>query len=72
MNVSNARLAGFQSDLGMNDTMWNAGISTFYVGYTIAQLPGNLLLAKTSPRIFLPTIMLFWSAGTIAMPALTK
>ncbi|KAF9776506.1 hypothetical protein IL306_005289 [Fusarium sp. DS 682] len=72
MNVSNARLAGFQSDLNMSDTTWNAGISTFYVGYTIAQLPGNLLLAKTNPRIFLPTIMLMWSAGTICMPAITS
>lgn len=72
MNVSNARLSGLQDDLKMSDTIWNAGISTFYVGYTIAQLPGNLLLAKMNPRIFLPTIMLMWSIGTICMPAMKK
>jgi hypothetical protein len=72
MNVSNARLSGLQDDLNMSDTIWNAGISTFYVGYTIAQLPGNLILAKMSPRIFLPTIMLMWSIGTICMPAMKK
>lgn len=32
INVSNARLAGLQEDLGMSDTIWSAGISTFYVG----------------------------------------
>jgi len=32
INVSNARLAGLQEDLGMSDTVWSAGISTFYVG----------------------------------------
>lgn len=56
----------------MTDTVWNAGISTFYVGYLIGQLPGNLLMAKTNPKFFLPTIMLMWSAGTICMPAMTN
>ncbi|KAG9254450.1 major facilitator superfamily domain-containing protein [Emericellopsis atlantica] len=72
INVSNARLAGLQEDLGMSDTVWNTGISTFYVGYLIGQLPGNLILAKTSPRFFLPTIMVLWSIGTICMPAMTN
>jgi fucose permease len=72
INVSNARLAGMQEDLGMTDTVWNAGISTFYVGYLIGQLPGNLFLAKANPRWFLPAIMLGWSATTICTPALTN
>ncbi|KAK0387025.1 hypothetical protein NLU13_5339 [Sarocladium strictum] len=72
INVSNARLAGLQEDLGMTDTVWNAGISTFYVGYLIGQLPGNMILAKTNPRWFLPITMLMWSAGTICMPAMTN
>lgn len=72
INVSNARLAGLQEDLHMSDTVWNTGISVFYVGYLIGQLPGNLVLAKTNPRYFLPTIMLMWSVGTICMPAMTK
>ncbi|KAI8183659.1 putative transporter [Colletotrichum sp. SAR 10_75] len=50
INVSNARLAGMQEDLHMSDTMWNLGISTFYIGYLIGQLPGNLWLAKSNPR----------------------
>jgi hypothetical protein len=72
INVSNARLAGMQEDLHMSDTVWNAGISTFYVGYLIGQLPGNLFLAKANPRWFLPSIMLGWSATTICTPALTN
>jgi MFS family permease len=61
-----------QEDLHMSDTVWNAGISTFYVGYLIGQLPGNLFLAKANPRWFLPSIMLGWSATTICTPALTN
>jgi hypothetical protein len=56
----------------MTDTVWNAGISTFYVGYLIGQLPGNMIMAKTNPRWFLPITMLLWSAGTICMPAMSK
>ena len=72
INVSNARLAGLQKDLHMSDTVWNAGISTFYVGYLVGQLPGNLWLAKANPSKLLLAIMLAWSAATICMPAMTS
>ena len=72
INVSNARLAGLQSDLGIDDTMWNLCSSTFYIGYVLGQLPGNLWLAKANPRLFLPICMLAWSAATICMPAMVK
>ncbi|KFY21974.1 hypothetical protein V493_06941 [Pseudogymnoascus sp. VKM F-4281 (FW-2241)] len=72
INVSNARLAGLQEDLNMSDTVWNAGISTFYVGYLVGQLPGNLFLAKAKPALFLPCMMLAWSTATICMPAMTS
>lgn len=61
-----------QEDLHMSDTMWNLGISTFYIGYLVGQLPGNLWLAKANPRWFLPSTMVAWGAATICTPALTK
>lgn len=72
INVSNARLAGLQEDLHMSDTVWNTGISTFYVGYLVGQLPGNLWLAKSNPGKVLPTMALAWSVATICMPAVTR
>jgi MFS family permease len=56
----------------MTDTIWNTGISTFYVGYLIGQLPGNLWLAKAGPRWRLPSMMMGWSVATICMPAMTS
>ncbi|KAH0288195.1 putative vitamin H transporter [Aureobasidium namibiae CBS 147.97] len=70
INVSNARLAGMQEDLGMNDVMWSTGISMFYVGYIISQVPANVIIAKGNPRILMPCCMLAWSAVTICMPAM--
>ncbi|PLB53678.1 putative vitamin H transporter [Aspergillus steynii IBT 23096] len=72
INVSNARLAGMQDDLHMTDTVWSAGISLFYVGYIISQVPANVLIAKGKPSIIFPSIMLAWSAVTICMPALSS
>ncbi|GKZ93373.1 hypothetical protein AnigIFM59636_006444 [Aspergillus niger] len=72
INVSNARLAGMQDDLHMSDTEWSAGISLFYVGYIISQVPASVFIAKGKPSIIFPCIMLCWSAVTICMPALTS
>lgn len=72
INVSNARLAGMQSDLHMSDTVWSAGISLFYVGYIISQVPANVLIARGKPSILFPSLMLVWSAVTICMPALSS
>ncbi|KAL4926341.1 major facilitator superfamily domain-containing protein [Aspergillus undulatus] len=71
INVSNARLAGMQDDLGMDDTTWSAGISLFYVGYIISHVPANAFIAKGKPSILMPATMLAWSAVTICIPALT-
>ena len=54
INVSNARLAGMQHDLHMSDTVWSTGISMFYVGYIITQIPSSIIMAKGKPRFRLP------------------
>ena len=61
-----------QSDLHMTDTVWSAGISLFYVGYIISQVPGSVLIAKGRPRIIFPCMMLGWSVVTISMPAVSS
>jgi MFS family permease len=59
-----------QEDLNMTDVEWSAGISLFYVGYIISQIPANVIIAKGKPRWLLPACMLGWSAVTISMPAM--
>lgn len=53
----------------MTDVQWSAGISLFYVGYIISQVPANVIIAKGKPRVLLPCVMLGWSFVTICMPA---
>ncbi|KAH9909944.1 major facilitator superfamily transporter [Xylariomycetidae sp. FL2044] len=71
INVSNARLAGMQRDLNMSSAQWSAGISTFYVGYIVSQVPANVVLARGNPRVLLPCTMLAWSAVAMCMMAVT-
>ncbi|KXH57375.1 major facilitator superfamily transporter [Colletotrichum salicis] len=65
-----AKLNKSVDNLHISDTMWNLGISTFYIGYLIGQLPGNLWLAKANPRWFLPSTTIAWEAATICTPSL--
>ncbi|KAK5728650.1 hypothetical protein LTR15_001787 [Elasticomyces elasticus] len=74
-------------DCHMTDVEWSAGISLFYVGYIIGQIPGmswnsfmpiehllmstgNVIIAKSKPRVILPICMLAWSVVTICMTAM--
>ena len=60
-----------QDDLNMTDVQWSAGISLFYAGYIISQIPANVILAKGKPGLQMPIMMLGWSFTTICMTALT-
>ncbi|KIL86323.1 hypothetical protein FAVG1_10152 [Fusarium avenaceum] len=72
INVANARLAGMQDDLHMSDTTWSAGISLFYVGYIVTQLPATVYLAKGLPRWQMPAYVIAWSVITACMAAMTS
>jgi sugar phosphate permease len=61
-----------QKDLHMSDTMWSAGISLFYVGYIISQLPASVYLAKGLPRYQMPAYMMAWSVVTACMAAMSS
>ena len=56
-----------QEDPNMTDVEWSAGISLFYVGYIISQVPAYVIIAKGKPRILLSCCMLAWSAVKISM-----
>lgn len=62
-----------QEDVGnMTDVEWSAGISLFYVGYIISQIPANVIIAKGKPRLLLPLCMLGWSVVTLSMVFMTS
>jgi len=70
VNVGQARLAGMQKDLGMTDTTWSLGISAYYIGYIISQLPATVWIAKGLPRYQIPCYVIIWSSITACMAAM--
>ncbi|CAH0059303.1 unnamed protein product [Clonostachys solani] len=45
-NYSLARLQGLEADLGLTESEYQAGLSLFFVGYLLGQVPANLLLNR--------------------------
>jgi MFS family permease len=54
-------------DLEMDSTKYSIALTVFFVGYVVFEVPSNMILARTKPSIFLPTIMFLWGCVTIAM-----
>ncbi|KAG6361410.1 hypothetical protein INS49_009637 [Diaporthe citri] len=66
-NIGNAKTAGMTDDLDMDSTKYSIALTVFFVGYVVFEVPSNMILARTKPSVFLPTIMFLWGCVTIAM-----
>ncbi|GFZ49508.1 hypothetical protein JCM24511_07628 [Saitozyma sp. JCM 24511] len=60
-NAAAARLQGFQTDLGINDTQFATVISILFAGFIFFQVPSNMILNWIGrPSIYLPACMFLW------------
>ena len=63
-NVANARLEGLTTDLGMSGNQYLTGLTLYFIGYVIFEIPCNIILKRTSPKLWLPSLTLAW--GVVA------
>ncbi|KAK3370706.1 major facilitator superfamily domain-containing protein [Podospora didyma] len=63
-NVGNARIEGLADDLGMTGNQYLTGLTLYFVGYVIFEVPCNIILKRTTPRFWLPTLTILW--GVVA------
>jgi hypothetical protein len=66
-NIGNAKIAGMNEDLHLSSTQYSMALVIFFISYVFFEVPSNLILAKTRPSIFLPTIMGLWGIVTCCM-----
>lgn len=52
-----------QTDLHMNGTQYNIGLTIFFIAYGVFEVPSNMALKFLRPSLWIPIIMLVW--GTI-------
>lgn len=59
-NAGNARLEGLNDAINLSDADYLTSLSLYFVGYILCEVPSNIILKRTTPRIWLPTVMLLW------------
>ncbi|KAL4781220.1 major facilitator superfamily domain-containing protein [Aspergillus varians] len=59
-NIGNARLAGLEDDLGMSGLDYNVALAIFFPFYVAAEIPSNIMMKRSRPALWIPTIMLAW------------
>ncbi|KAL1878026.1 hypothetical protein VTK73DRAFT_8250 [Phialemonium thermophilum] len=57
-NIGNARLAGFEKELGMKGYDYNIVLSIFYISYILFEIPSNIMCKWIGPGWFLPGLSL--------------
>ncbi|KAI1440229.1 allantoate permease [Annulohypoxylon stygium] len=62
-NIGNAKVAGMNHDLGIDDSQYAMLVSIFFIGYLVCEVPSNLILTRSRPSWYLPIIMVLW--GTL-------
>ncbi|KAI9376118.1 major facilitator superfamily domain-containing protein [Aspergillus egyptiacus] len=65
-NIGNAKLAGFEEDLGLSGYDYNHVLSVFYISYIIFEIPCNLACKKMGPGWFIPTTTLLFGVASVA------
>ncbi|PYH42884.1 MFS general substrate transporter [Aspergillus saccharolyticus JOP 1030-1] len=59
-NIGNAKLEGLQTALHMSNAQYNASLTVFFVSYSVFEPLTNVLLKRTRPSLFIPTILVLW------------
>ncbi|KAK4977890.1 hypothetical protein LTR42_002265 [Elasticomyces elasticus] len=60
-----AKIAGFDKDLGLKGYDYNVVLSVFYVSYILFEIPSNIICKKVGPGWFIPTITLLFGICSI-------
>ncbi|MDT8843598.1 MFS transporter [Paraburkholderia fungorum] len=70
VNVSFAQLQ-LKHDLGLSDAAYGLGVSLFFIGYILLEVPSTLLLRRIGARKTVTRIMLLWGGISTAMAFMT-
>jgi MFS family permease len=66
-NVGNARIEGLATDLHMTGDQYLTGLTLYFIGYVLFEVPCNLILKVWKPRLWLPTLTLAWGVVSTLM-----
>ncbi len=64
VNIGNAKLYGFQEDLGITSTQYSTAVSLLFVTYILLETPSTIMLKILRPSRFISFITVSW--GVVA------
>ncbi|KAJ8064815.1 hypothetical protein OCU04_007123 [Sclerotinia nivalis] len=59
-NIGNAKLDGLAKSLHITGNQYLLTLTIYFIGYVLFEVPCNIILKRTTPKIWLPTLMLLW------------
>ncbi|MGC1397002.1 MFS transporter [Candidatus Binatus sp.] len=68
INVGFASLQ-MNRELGLSESVFGLGAGLFFIGYSIFEVPSNLILARVGARLWIARIMISWGVVAMAMIA---
>ncbi|KAJ5695899.1 hypothetical protein N7536_006311 [Penicillium majusculum] len=68
-NIGLAKIAGMEEDLHLASNQYYTAVIVWIIGYTISAVPSNMILSRTRPSVFLPTITFAWGPEVPPSPA---
>ncbi|KAK4444206.1 MFS general substrate transporter [Podospora aff. communis PSN243] len=71
-NLGNANIAGLTSDLKLSSSQFSLAVVIYYVGYTLSAPISSLLLSRSRPSLYLPTLMSLWGLVTALTSLITS
>jgi D-galactonate transporter len=70
-NIGIAKLQ-FTADIGLTEAMYGLGGGLFYLGYSMLEVPSNLVMAKIGARATIARVMFLWSLCSAATAFITQ
>ncbi|OAA68715.1 Major facilitator superfamily domain, general substrate transporter [Niveomyces insectorum RCEF 264] len=71
-NVGNAKLEGLAADLNMTGNQYLTGLTLYFIGYVLFEIPCNIVLKRTSPKLWLPTLTIVWGIVATLLGVVTN
>src|SRR2546421_11675430 len=62
--VANARIEGLVTDLHITGNQYLTGLTLYFIGYVLFEVPCNIILKRTTPKFWLPTLTLSMLSDT--------
>ena len=66
-NVGNARVEGLAKDLHMTGDQYLTGLTLYFIGYVLFEIPCNMVMKLWTPRMWLPSLTLVWGIVSTLM-----